>query len=328
MIEIVGGAIAGSLAALRARQAGAPVRIWEKSKFPRHKVCGEFLSGEIAPVLSSVGLWSSFQALHPAPLDSVSLYFQRWTRTSQLPVPAWGLSRYQLDQFLLDAAVAAGAELRQELAPLPLPHRPMVLAHGRRSTQTEDKGNRIFGFKAHFEGPANSAVELYFFAGGYVGVNAIENGLVNVCGLASEALLRSVDFDPQRLFARHPALQQRTASFRPLMKWLQVGPLRYGHKLAELSQPGLYPAGDALSFVDPFTGSGQLAAMVTGLVAGQAAAEGWSVEQYRRACRNCIARQSFSSGVIRAAILQGWAEWVGPFVPARLLFRATRPAHR
>ena len=44
---------AGCCAALAAAREGADVRITERSQFPRHKVCGEFLSPEIAPVLGS-----------------------------------------------------------------------------------------------------------------------------------------------------------------------------------------------------------------------------------------------------------------------------------
>jgi len=54
--------------------------------------------------------------------------------------------------------------------------------------------DRLFGFKAHFEGPSTDAVELFFDGQGYVGVSGIEQGLTNVCGIARESLLRRYGF--------------------------------------------------------------------------------------------------------------------------------------
>jgi flavin-dependent dehydrogenase len=52
-IHILGGGPAGSAAALAALRQGARngVRVIEKSRLPRHKVCGEFFSPEIGPEL-------------------------------------------------------------------------------------------------------------------------------------------------------------------------------------------------------------------------------------------------------------------------------------
>src|SRR5438034_8852277 len=41
--------------ALSARHQGAPVRLYETSAFPRHKVCGEFLSPEVPEILGELG---------------------------------------------------------------------------------------------------------------------------------------------------------------------------------------------------------------------------------------------------------------------------------
>ena len=50
-VHVVGGGPAGVMAAFAAMREGAPARIFEKSAFPRHKVCGEFLSPAILPLL-------------------------------------------------------------------------------------------------------------------------------------------------------------------------------------------------------------------------------------------------------------------------------------
>jgi len=45
------------LAALR---EGTPVRLIEKTRLPRHKVCGEFFSPEIRPELEKQRVWNAF----------------------------------------------------------------------------------------------------------------------------------------------------------------------------------------------------------------------------------------------------------------------------
>ena len=77
----------------------------------------------------------------------------------------------------------------------------------------------------------------------------------------------------------------------------------------------IYPAGDALSFVDPFTGSGLLAAVRSGAMAGKAAATGQPVAEYLRDCRASL-RQPFQvAGVLRRALEGGWAEKLAPLAP-------------
>ncbi|MBC7927549.1 MAG: FAD-dependent oxidoreductase, partial [Bryobacteraceae bacterium] len=55
-LVILGGGPAGSIAALTALREGSSVTLMERATFPKHKVCGEFLSPEIVPVLESVGV--------------------------------------------------------------------------------------------------------------------------------------------------------------------------------------------------------------------------------------------------------------------------------
>jgi flavin-dependent dehydrogenase len=49
-VTVLGGGPAGAIAALSALDEGADVTLYEKPRFPRHKVCGEFLSGEVVAV--------------------------------------------------------------------------------------------------------------------------------------------------------------------------------------------------------------------------------------------------------------------------------------
>src|SRR5579863_3779458 len=110
-IQVVGGGPAGAMAALAGLRGGAAVRIFEKSAFPRHKVCGEFLSPAIATLLRRAGCETDFLRLGPAILREMQLHFGARTVRHRLPEPAYGLSRYELDRLLLQHAVDAGAEV-------------------------------------------------------------------------------------------------------------------------------------------------------------------------------------------------------------------------
>jgi flavin-dependent dehydrogenase len=314
--SILGGGPAGSSAAIAALNEGSSVRIIEKSKFPRHKVCGEFLSPEIVVELDRLGLTDTFRAAAPAAVQRLVLHFGPREKSCRLPETGWGLSRYAFDALLHNHAIALGSETAAASS-----DEPLIVATGR--SAIEPRGRRLFGFKAHFEGPGDDAVELFFFDRCYVGVNSVEGGFTNVCGLGPEEVLRSFDFDYDGVVSRSPALAARLKPLTRSMKWLTTGPLKFRQNFA--SARHVYTAGDALSFIDPFTGSGLLAAVKTGALAGTAAARDTSVVQYVAQCRASL-RQPFEvAGIFRKAVSSGWAEWLAGLVPGRVLFALTRP---
>jgi hypothetical protein len=312
-ITIVGAGPAGASAAWSAIAAGFQVEIFDPAHFPRHKVCGEFLSPEIAQLLPD---------LPPCPrIRGVRLYFGKHRKQWSLTDPAYGLSRYAFDEFLLNRAIERGAVLTRlrNLSPDP----PAVVAHGRQVASVA--GDRLFGFKAHFEGPADDALDLFFFNGCYVGINAVEGGVTNVCGLAPENLLKQLNFDVDNLLATSPALAERIGPLQRSWGWLRTGPLIYRGGWYEESRPGTYLAGDALGFVDPFTGSGLLSAIVTGTIAGESAATRLPVKRHLARCRAVLGGQYRTAAIFRAVIKHGAAELLLPLLPGKALFYLTRP---
>lgn len=318
-INILGGGPAGSAAALAALRAGTRVRIIEKSRFPRHKVCGEFFSPEIELELKRLGAWDAFLRAGPARVPRMVLHFGTRRKNSRLPDPAFGLSRFAFDKLLLDQAVAAGATVAADSGDTS----PLVIATGRRAKQGS-RGQRLFGFKAHFEGPIDDAVELFFFGRCYVGVSCIESGRTNVCGLAPENFLSRAGFEYDGVVLQCEPLKERLKPLRRITEWFSTGPLEYRQMFDSGARPR-YLAGDALSFVDPFTGSGLLAAVRSGAMAGEAAALGTSVENYLKQCRASLRQPFQAAGVLRQAVERGWAEKLARFAPGRLLFALTRP---
>ena len=329
-VQIVGGGPAGSAAAVAALSESRSVHIFEKSSFPRHKVCGEFLSPEIAPLLDSLGIWQEFLRLGPAPIRRTILHFGKRFSKSQLPDGAFGLSRYEFDRLLFEKAIALGATTTRErveasncAAQGGSKNRDgLVLATGRKSIAAA--GRRLFGFKAHFEGPVNDAVELFFFRGCYVGVSAIENGITNICGIAPEHVLHACEFHADDLLSGWPPLACRVRPLSRVSQWFTVGPLVFGGQWQHFAGSEIYPAGDALGFIDPFTGLGLVNAVGTGRMAGLAAARRSSVEDYLSNCRRAVRRPFYLASCLRAIVEAGLAQSLGPLIPTRYLFRMTR----
>lgn len=322
-IDIIGGGPAGAMAAIAARHGGAEVRVVEKSIFPRHKVCGEFLSPEVLTLLTRVGCANEFLGLRPAAIRHMELHFGLRVVRHVLPRPAYGLSRYALDQLLLDKATALGAVVVRDTLRRHTAHRPLVLAAGRPGHAPA--GNRLFGFKAHYRGAIDDTVALFFFEGCYIGVSAVEDGQVNVCGLAPERLLRNCAFDPARLLARSEALQSRLHGLEQAFDWLTTGPLVMGMAPREAQEPFVYPAGDALGFIDPFTGSGILNAMLSGQRAGAAAARGLPSGAYLTDAKRSLRRPFLVSTLFRWTLASGGAGPLASVVPGAWLFHWTRP---
>jgi hypothetical protein len=331
-VRIIGGGPAGSAAAIAALSETNSVHIVEKSSFPRHKVCGEFLSPEIATLLESLGIWQEFLRLRPARIRRVILHFGFRASESQLHEGGFGLSRYELDRLLFEKAIAAGATTsRQRVAPASFAAQSgssksdyEVLAIGRKSIAA--RGQRLFGFKAHFEGPVNDAVELFFFRGCYIGVSAIENGITNICGIASEETLRACEFHMDDFLASWPPLANRVRPLSRMTRWLTVGPLVFGRQWRHLTGRDIYPAGDALGFIDPFTGLGLVTAVGTGRLAGLAASRQSSVEKHLSNCRRAVRKPFYLAAVFRAILEAGLAQSLGPLIPAGWLFQMTRPS--
>jgi flavin-dependent dehydrogenase len=324
-VQVVGGGPAGSAAALSALLQGVPVTIIEKSRFPRHKVCGEFLSPEIRPVLTQLDCFDGFQALAPAIIRRMTLHFGTREKRSVLAEPAFGLSRHAFDRFLFETAAARGARTVREIWTGKVePEANVVLATGRKAIAPAGR-DRLFGFKAHFTGPVDDAVELFFFDGCYVGVSTVEKGITNVSGLAPEPMLREYGFNADELIARSRPLTERLRPLSRTRPWLTVGPLVFSRSFHAEEAKEVYPAGDVLGFTDPFTGSGMLSAVLTGSLAGQAASLGVPAPVYLRECRRALATPFRVSALFRKLLETGLAPWLAAPIPARWLMQWTRP---
>jgi flavin-dependent dehydrogenase len=113
-VAIIGGGPAGTSAAITAARRGARVLLLERGRFPRHKVCGEFISPESLALLRSLlGSPGAQRFLSEAPrISCARVFIGKQMLEARIVPPAASLSRYVLDATLWDAARQAGADCR------------------------------------------------------------------------------------------------------------------------------------------------------------------------------------------------------------------------
>ena len=117
---ILGGGPAGAALATLAADRGLDVRVLEKARFPRDKVCGEFVSAEGCAVLERLGVLESLVAAGARWMGRCRIS-DRAGRSLDVDLPpvaagreALGVSRARMDLALLERATLAGAEVRTQ----------------------------------------------------------------------------------------------------------------------------------------------------------------------------------------------------------------------
>lgn len=121
-LVVLGAGPAGSAAALTAARAGARVIVFEKSNRGRDKVCGDGLTPRAMAALVNLGLDSS-PAHRIEGLRMVSGGTIRelpWPSTDRFPNYGGVWPRRSFDEFLINAAIGAGAEVRFATPALPV----------------------------------------------------------------------------------------------------------------------------------------------------------------------------------------------------------------
>ena len=381
-VIIAGGGPAGSSAAINLASRGARVLLVEQKKFPRPKLCGEFISPECVALFESLGVADQMLAARPAKLAE-TVFYSRSGKCARVPSSwfgstgvALGLSRAEMDECLLRRASDVGAHVIEDaqvtnlvvadetVRGATIKHNGVeanylsavtIDATGRsrslvRHLNSKPNAKRerapMVAFKAHVENTsvAPGACEIYFYRGGYGGLSNIENGLSNLCFIASAHDVRacgaSADRVMREVICQNQRAKETLQNARLQSPWLAVSLEGFGrHSVAPMV--GLLAIGDAASFIDPFTGSGMLMALQSGtLVANEIAKslEGNSMSRHQLRVNYSVAyheifdsRLKICSLMRKAAFVPGLAEVAVRAFGAsekirRALARATRGA--
>ena len=284
-VLILGGGVAGCAAAIALARAGHDVKLIEREPTPRHKVCGEFLSGEALEDLHLLGI--DVAMLGAVPIDKVRLAAAHRAAEAPLPFPAASLTRKALDTELIATAIAAGVHVKrgrsvQSLARMPgnlwqatlddgtTREAPTAfLATGKhdvRGHTRPDDPERWVAFKMYFRlAPAQAAElarasELMLYPGGYGGIQPVEDGIANLCCVVQKRYLAPLDHRWEKFLAKIqrdcPHLAMRLAGAEPLLdKPIAITHIPYGF-IRRTTEEGLYCIGDQAAVIPSFTGDG------------------------------------------------------------------------
>lgn len=293
-VTIAGGGLAGLSLGIALQSRNVPVRVIEAANYPRHRVCGEFISGIADSELTALGIHDLFSS---AKRHTGTVWYdgerRMWARN--LPVPAYGISRFQLDAALAERLQALGGELRCGER-FEGTGEGVVVAIGRRRQASE-----WLGLKAHFENLALDAdLEIHLDQRGYVGLTRVEGDRVNVCGL----------FRRGEILTGENALASaiRTAGFRSLSEKIGQakmiegtlkGVSHFSLGWQRETNDGTVSIGDSSAMIPPFTGNGMTMAFQSALAATEPL-ESWSAgksdwqitcEEIRRVHRSLFQRR-------------------------------------
>ena len=282
---IVGAGPAGSTCAAFLAGQGARVLVFEKSKFPRDKVCGDCLNPSCHPILDKLGLPREFTGIDHATARSVVFAHGQSKRTRiDLPVPEVVVARSLLDDHLSKRAVRNGARIsfgspveRVEQQPnrwrvlsggKEYSSRYLIAADGRNSTVARllgilppgKRGRAALQTHLPLLAEFDDSIQLRILPKGYVGIAPVSREAMNVCLVS-----KPDDLDAMRDWANENLGSNNST------RWASIAPLDRGPVPPTPSEySNLALLGDAARVVEPFTGEGIYYGLKTGELAADA----------------------------------------------------------
>lgn len=290
---IIGGGIAGLVTAIQLQTQKIPCLVIEKRRYPFHRVCGEYISNEAKSHLKKYRIFP--EELNPTSISRFQLSSVRGNySTMPLDLGGFGISRFAFDNFLYEKAIALGVEfLFEEVNFLTFEEdrfqitstnttlfsKIVVAAFGKRSL-LDVKLNRDFikkrspfvGVKYHIrtDHPPD-LIALHNFKGGYCGISNVENGITNVCYLASAKSLKDnggIENIEQNVLYKNPLLK----SIFDNSDFLFDKPEVIGEISFETKAPiedHIIMVGDAAGMITPLCGNGMAIAIHSSKIASE-----------------------------------------------------------
>ena len=280
-VIIIGGGLAGLCNAIHLSKLGKKVLLIEKNEYPKHKVCGEYISNEVLPYLD-------FLEVNPFDSGAVRINnFQLSTTKSniisaKLPLGGFGISRYTLDLVLSEKAKENGVTILQDVV--------LNITFLKDFFQVETKDNNIFtskitigafgkrslldvkmgrnfiqkkspylGVKIHVKGNfKEDLVALHNFKGGYCGVSKVENNAINLCYITNYATFKQYknieDFQEQVLFKNNYLKEIFQSSEALFEKPLSISQISFETK--KPVENHILMCGDSAGMIHPLCGNG------------------------------------------------------------------------
>ncbi|WP_226065106.1 NAD(P)/FAD-dependent oxidoreductase [Kaistella polysaccharea] len=293
-ILIIGGGLAGLTSAIHLTKMGCKVIVIEKNSYPKHKVCGEYISNEVLPYFDWLDV--NIEELKPTHITSLQFSSESGrTIETQLPLGGFGISRYTLDHALYLKALSQNCEIIEDqvnevifkddyfevqLASEKIISSNVVLGGFGKRSNLDLKMNRDFlknkspwlAVKSHYKGEfANDVVGLHNFKGGYCGISKVENNLLNICYLTnfkSFKKYKNIEEFQEKVVSQNPhlknILENSTSVFE---KPLTISQICFEKK--ENVEKHILMMGDTAGLIHPLCGNGMAMAIHSAKLASE-----------------------------------------------------------
>ena len=280
-VIIVGGGLAGLTSAIHLSKREKQVLLIEKNEYPKHKVCGEYISNEVLPYLNSLGVDPISEGAKKITKVHISTIKSNLIK-GELPLGGFGMSRYFLDNLLVKKALLNGVQiLKDNVDSINFKKESFTIvtkssgvfqskitigAFGKRSS-LDQKMNRKFikkkspylAIKIHVKGlfPEN-LVALHNFKGGYCGVSKVENNAINICYITEYRSFKKhkniTDFQEQVVFKNEHLKKIFKESTPVFEKPLTISQVSFQTK--NPVENHIIMCGDTAGMIHPLCGNG------------------------------------------------------------------------
>lgn len=293
-VVIVGGGLAGLTSAIHLSKFGISVLVIEKNAYPKHKVCGEYISNEVLPYLNYLGIDPFI--LGAKKIDKFLLSTKKNSIIeTQLPLGGFGISRFALDDALAKKAIENGVTILQDSVVnieflanqfkietkslLCFNAKIVIGAYGKRSA-IDIKLDRDFikneapflAVKTHMKGNfPDDLVALHNFKGGYCGLSKVEDGSINVCYITDfKSFKKSKDIEDfqKNILCENPNLKEIFENSTDLFpKPLTISQISFADKSP--IENHILMCGDTAGLIHPLCGNGMSMAIRSGQMVSQ-----------------------------------------------------------
>lgn len=291
-VLIIGGGLAGLSAAIHLRKHKFEVLLVEKNEYPKHKVCGEYISNEVLPYLEYLGVNVFLLGAKKITKFQVSSSQNKMVK-ADLSLGGFGISRYALDEALFLKAKAVGVMVLQDSVIdvqfsddqfnvktklyETLISKIVIGAYGKRSA-LDVKLDRAFikkkspylAVKTHVKGEfPEDVVALHNFEGGYCGVSKVEDNSINLCYITDfEAFKKFKDIDEfqKKVIFKNENLKSIFENTDPVFEV----PLTISQISFETKSPienHMLMCGDSAGMIHPLCGNGMSMAIRSAQIA-------------------------------------------------------------
>ncbi|SRX56185.1 NAD(P)/FAD-dependent oxidoreductase [Aequorivita sp. CIP111184] len=284
-IIVIGGGLAGLCTALHLANNNCKVCLIEKTDYPHHKVCGEYVSNEVLPYLQSLGI-------DPFSIGAKKINKFEFTDKSgfplnvNLPLGGFGLSRYAFDNLIYQTLKNKATIVFDTVEKIDFDKNQFTVSTQSKTVYKTDfvvgsfgKRSNIDSFlkrdfmkqtsswlavKSHYEYDLpEDTVALHNFNGGYCGLSKTETNAVNACYLTTFKSFKKYgdikNFQKKEL-SKNPFLEKFFREATPIFKNpLTISQISFNKKMPVENH--IFMVGDSAGLIHPLCGNGMAMAI-------------------------------------------------------------------